>query len=262
MSMQDDHMGGVTNTSGNVMYKAAGRSFLVNGGAGCNITHNLIMEGGLGIYNFAGDDMVTSLPLYDNGTLHRGDKADYIWKTEQNLGVPNFSAIQETLLARRYPSFGRMLSVNSTLVGWASPAASNFAENIFINNTVGNICLRTSYGTNGRFCDEALDKATAPGWLPQDKNALLSSFVNRTGNLDGEWGWFPAHEQLEFVNQSLNIDSTSAGLVCDEFRRSIPDPRQYRPFVKQTFDGIPSFAGDNSKYTPVSALHLHTNAVL
>lgn len=104
-------MGGVTNASGNVMYKAAGRSFLANGGAGCNITHNLIMEGGLGTYNFAGDDMVSALPLFDNGTLHRGDKSDYIWKTEQDLGVANVAAIQNTLLARRYPSFGRMLSV-------------------------------------------------------------------------------------------------------------------------------------------------------
>lgn len=30
----DDHLGGITNCSGNVMYKAAGRSFLSNGGAG------------------------------------------------------------------------------------------------------------------------------------------------------------------------------------------------------------------------------------
>ena len=52
----DDHLGGVTNTSGNVMYKAAGRSFLVNGGAGNNITSNLIMETGLGIYNQAADN--------------------------------------------------------------------------------------------------------------------------------------------------------------------------------------------------------------
>ena len=35
---QDDHFGAVSNCSGNVMYKAAGRSFLVNGGAGNNIT--------------------------------------------------------------------------------------------------------------------------------------------------------------------------------------------------------------------------------
>ena len=52
------------------------------------------------------------------------------------------------------------------------------------------------------------------------------------------------------MNSSLNIDSTKGGLVCDEFRRTIPDPTEYRPFVKQRFYGIPSYAGDNSKYTP------------
>ena len=39
----DDHEGSISNCSGNVMYKAAGRAFLVNGGAGNNITHNLIV---------------------------------------------------------------------------------------------------------------------------------------------------------------------------------------------------------------------------
>ena len=63
----DDHLGGVTNTSGNVMYKAAGRSFLVNGGAGNNITSNLIMETGLGIYNQAADnsELRSSRPRFD-----------------------------------------------------------------------------------------------------------------------------------------------------------------------------------------------------
>ena len=61
----DDHLGGVTNTSGNVMYKAAGRSFLVNGGAGNNITSNLIMETGLGIYNQAADNSELDLVLLE-----------------------------------------------------------------------------------------------------------------------------------------------------------------------------------------------------
>ena len=72
----DDHMQAISNTSGNVMYKAAGRAFLVNGGAGNNITRNLIVNGGIGIYNQHYDDMTRDLPLYDNGTLKRGDKGD------------------------------------------------------------------------------------------------------------------------------------------------------------------------------------------
>ena len=59
-------------------------------------------------------------------------------------------------------------SVNSTAEGWASPAGSHFALNTFINNSVGNVCMRTSYAPTGLFCDRELIKARAPGWLPQD----------------------------------------------------------------------------------------------
>lgn len=70
----DDHEGSVSNCSGNVLYKAAGRAFLVNGGAANNITHNLVVNSGEAIYNQHADDMTRALPLYDNGTLKRGDK--------------------------------------------------------------------------------------------------------------------------------------------------------------------------------------------
>eukprot|EP01044_Picomonas_judraskeda_P000046 COSAG03_NODE_2_length_28887_cov_60.449825_31_plen_67_part_00 len=61
--LQDDHQNSESNVSGNVMYKAAGRAFLVNGGAGNNITHNLIINSGVAIYNQHADNMVKSLPL-------------------------------------------------------------------------------------------------------------------------------------------------------------------------------------------------------
>ena len=111
----DDYESSVSNCSGNVMYKAAGRAFLVNGGAANNITHNLCINGGVGIYNQHAENMVRDLPLYDNGTLKRGDKGDYIWRTEQTLGVGNFSALFGTPLAARFPTFSKLLSVNSTL---------------------------------------------------------------------------------------------------------------------------------------------------
>jgi hypothetical protein len=98
-----------------------------------------------------------------------GDKSDYIWKTCSALGLSDScgadlrKTLDETLLAKPFPSFARMLSINSTAVGWASPAASHFAENTVINMSVGNICMRTSYSSNGRFCDYALDTARSPG---------------------------------------------------------------------------------------------------
>ena len=120
------------------MYKAAGRAFLVNGGAGNNITHNLIVNSRIAIFNQHADNMVKSLPLYDNGTLKRGDKSDYIWKTEQALGVKDFRSIFNTSLAKRFPSFAKLLAVNSTTEGWASAANSTFTNNVFLNNSVSN----------------------------------------------------------------------------------------------------------------------------
>lgn len=58
----DDHFGGASNVSGNVLYKVAMYSLLVNGGAGNNVTRNLVMRGGQGISQRATDDMVTALP--------------------------------------------------------------------------------------------------------------------------------------------------------------------------------------------------------
>lgn len=63
----DDHFQAVTNASHNVLYKAAGRAFLVNGGGGSNITRNLIVNGGIGIFNQHADNITQALPLYDNG---------------------------------------------------------------------------------------------------------------------------------------------------------------------------------------------------
>ena len=40
----DDHFQSVSNCSANVMYKAAGRAFLVHGGAGSQINNNLIVS--------------------------------------------------------------------------------------------------------------------------------------------------------------------------------------------------------------------------
>merc|ERR1719199_1123854 len=67
----DDHYNSISNVSGNVMYKAAGRAFLVNGGAGSNITGNRLVNGGIGIFNQAYDDMTKDLAKYDDGTLKR-----------------------------------------------------------------------------------------------------------------------------------------------------------------------------------------------
>jgi len=240
----DDHMSTISNASHNILYKAAGRSFLVNGGAGNNITNNLIMNGGQGIFQQAYDDMTKDLPLYDNGTLKRGDKGDYIYKTESALGVDNYEALFTTNLSRRFPTFARMLSVNSTTAGWASAKDSNFRANIFVNNSVGNICFSKGFGDGSLICDEALDKNSVHG-------EPMKSFINSDGSLEGDFTWFPGAADLELVNKSLGIDSNHAGLQCDEWRRSMPMKSLFRPWVKAFFEEVPSTASGD--YTPEAA---------
>ena len=245
----DDHEGSVSNCSGNVLFKAAGRAFLVNGGAANNITHNLVVNGGQGIYNQHADDMTKALPLYDNGTLKRGDKGDYIWKTEMALGVKSFGELFDTPFAKRFPTFAKLLAVNSTTEGWASAADSNFRDNVFLNNSVGNICLLTGYHgtpTNPEsFCDAELALRQHTGKLPR--------LIDQTGSKEATWADFPgaAKGGLEFVNSKLGFDTGSMGLRCDEFRRTIPDPALFRPWVRARFEGVPSAAG--GKYTPEAA---------
>ena len=79
--------------------------------------------------------MVKPLPLYDNGTLKRGDKGDYIYKTFGALGVHSLQELGSTLLAKRFPSFARMMyalfsAYPSRLVGTLSCLPSRLAEMI------------------------------------------------------------------------------------------------------------------------------------
>eukprot|EP01052_Picozoa_sp_SAG31_P044065 SAG31_NODE_7550_length_1657_cov_2.932606_1_plen_297_part_00 len=223
------------------MYKAAGRAFLVNGGAGNNITHNLIINSGVAIYNQHADNMVKSLPLYDNGTLKRGDKSDYIWKTEQALGVKDYPSLFKTNLSKRFPSFAKLLSVNSTTEGWASAANSTFTHNICLNNTGGCVCLLTGYHSTPTNPEEFCDNNLPHHGMPK--------FIDQTGTHESTFDWFPKADQLEFKN--MGFDTTNMGLRCDAWRRSLPDPKKFRPWVKKVFDGVPSAA--SGKYTPEAA---------
>jgi hypothetical protein len=288
----DDHEGSVSNCSGNVMFKAAGRAFLVNGGAANNITHNLIVNSGEAIYNQHADDMTRDLPLYDNGTLKRGDKGDYIWyvcewqawsltdlwlksalchrKTENALGVKDYKGLFSTPFAKRFPTFARLLAVNSTTEGWASAAGSNFRDNVFLNNSAG-ICLLTGYHSTPsnpqRFCDGELALRQHNGKLPRlidmvgSKQAKWADFPGAcvSSHLFVSSFWYkrslrlfvPGAGDLEFVNATLGFNTGEMGLRCDEFRRTIPSAAKYRPWVKARFDGVPSAA--SGEYTPQAA---------
>ena len=111
---------------------------------------------------------------------------------------------------------------------------------------------------------------------------------DKSGSIEAEWAWFgDAATSLEFVNSTLGFDTRQMGLRCDGWRRefthsftfsvkcefsapislhsvlctvagSLPLATTYRPWVRQHFDGISSFAGNQSiglsrTYTPAAA---------
>ena len=115
--------------------------------------HNLLVNGGIGIYNHGDTGEITC----SNGTsnlsssgwdcLYRaaaGGGRDFLAGAEGATGAHGYAGLPDTPLAKRWPSFARLVAVNSTRAGWASAAHSNFRDNVFLNMS-RKICLLTSY---------------------------------------------------------------------------------------------------------------------
>lgn len=260
----DDHFGAVSNCSGNVLFKAAGIG-IATSGAGNNVTKNLIMNSGMAIAVSALEDMTRNLKMYDNGTLKRGDKMDYVWNAESALGVAgSYSTLFRTALAERFPTFGRLMSINSTQEGWASAGNQTFTGNVFINNSQGNICIEDAETRGGKegvhtwHCSAGRGHAgpSASPIAPLTNGSAFglpdSHYVDWRGSVDAEWSWFPGAAELEFSNSSLGFDTRQSGLHCDGWRRRIPDSLRYRPWVKAAFDGVPALP-EHGHYTPEAA---------
>ena len=69
------------------------------------------------------------------------------------------------------------------------------------------ICFLLNYhGTPadpGELCDEQLPRLPVP-------------YIDSGGSVAAEWGWFPEHRQLEFVNRTLGFDTSAMGLRCGD----------------------------------------------
>ena len=247
----DGHQQATSNVSLNVAYKAAGRAFLVNGGAKTNITRNLIINSGIGIFNENYDMEGTpnyvqdQLDMYDNGTLKRGDVGDFVWRTIQAVCGPNSSwdDLFTSAMAKRFPTFADMMKSNSSKEGWASCEGCDFSQNIFLNNS-----KRFSFSTrypNGSMVELYDKDAVNPPaeFLRGGKACIVKSEYT-----DAAWSEFPKHASLEFKALGGAIDTTVTGLRCDEFRRAMPVKSDYRNWARNWFEGVAS-------YTPLCDPH-------
>ena len=239
----DGHQQATSNVTLNVLYKMAGRAFLLGGGASNNVTQNLIVNSGIGIYN-ANNDMDPTptyvqdmLDKYDNGTLKRGDTGDFVWRTLQAVGGPKsmWQDMFTSTLALRFPTFSEMMKHNSSKLGWASCESNNFSANIFLNNS-------NRFGFLTRFENGSLvELFDEQAVHPPASHMSCKPCIIEADYTDAEFSDFPKHEQLEFKAFGGAIDTTKAGLRCDEFRRSMPSKAEYRAWAREYFDGISSY---------------------
>jgi len=204
---------------GNILYKAAHRAVLVNGGAANVVRGNLFIRGYIGAYvTSAYADKARGLARqYDSGTLRRGDKMDYVWRCEQVVGRQGWN---RPPWSSRYPRFRQVMNEDPY---W--PTACRFEGNLFCGN-VERFQYRTGWGEKG-----VGDIHKARG-------------IQVAGNVDVALDAFRSPERLDFRFRRNRrppegfkaIPFEAIGLFRDSHRTRLPDKKAYRAAVRKRFE--------------------------
>ena len=227
----DDHDAGDTITE-NIFYKAAHRAVLINGGAGHTVTSNIFLNGYIGIYNTLAnaEKAYNAIPRFDSGEAKRGDKGDYIWRTERVVGKEGWN---KEPWSSRYPLFKKIMNQEKMRF---YPIECKFNDNLFSNNAE-NIQFRVKYGNNG-----VEDIETVP-------------YIETSGNREIGMDLFIDPDSMDF-RYKKNVRETGLpdipfdkiGLYEDQCRHKVPDKRSYRAILRQKFETRPSYSPD-AKYS-------------
>lgn len=221
---QDDLDAGDTITE-NVFYKAAHRAVLLNGGAAHLVTANLLLNGYIGIYNTSAwaEKAYANIAKFDAGELKRGDKGDYIWRTEQVVGTEGWN---KEPWSSRYPSFKKIMNQEKMRF---YPIECQFKDNLFSGNAQ-NIQFRTGWGQS-----DFADIETIP-------------YIETSGNREIEMDVFVKPDALDFrYRQDAQTDGfpdipfENIGLYKDQYRQKGPDKTAYREAIRQRFKERHSF---------------------
>ena len=219
----------------NVFYKAAHRAILLNGGAAHRVERNIFLEGYIGLYQTESyaQGAYDDIPLYDNGTLTRGDVGDYIWRTEQVVGVEGWN--NEPWLSH-YPLFATVMN-QEMMRFW--PIENYYNDNMFYGNADSNLQYRfSSTSTTTDF-------------------AALPSYISASGNRDITPDVFvdPSKLNFKFVDDAPvwapAIPFQNVGLYIGDGRTAMPDKDTYREIIKEHFAGRPSY-DDSASYDPAT----------
>ena len=219
----------------NLFYKAAHRAVLINGGAGHTVKGNCFLQGHIGIYNTesGSEKICQDQARYDAGELKRGDKTDYIWRTEQAIGPEGWN--QEPW-ASRYPLF-RMIMNQERKRFW--PIECDFSNNCFSGN-FRDIEYRFASGEQG-----VKDISEVPH-IRAENNRTISMTVFRDPNaMDFRYRTRRNDRDLP------DIHFEDIGLFQDRFRPNPPDKQAYRQAVQRRFAQRKSYDPD-ARYDPQS----------
>jgi hypothetical protein len=233
---QDDHDAGDTIIE-NLFYKAAHRAVLLNHGAGHTVSRNVFVDGNIGIYNanaLSSKDFAT-IAEFDSGKKKRGDKGDYIWRTEQVVGEKGWN---NSPWKDKYPLFQKVMNQEKMRF---FPIECTFTDNLFCGNNQ-NIVFLTSYGKNGT------------------KDISTIDYITTANNRDVTKDIFVDAEQMDFrikpsVKNSPVIPFEKIGLYADKYRTDVPDKEKYRRAIREKFAGRKSYDAD-AKYDPATIIDL------
>lgn len=217
----------------NLFYKAAHRAVLINGGAGQTVRKNIFLQGHIGIYNREVGCEKTWLDQarYDKGELKRGDKTDYLWKTEQVVGKAGWN--KEPWISR-YPLFAKIMNQEKRRF-W--PIECDFSDNYFCGN-FRNIEYRV-------------------GWGPADiKDISKAKHIHSENNRSIPMHVFKDPSVLNFnytsdqtAKRLPDIQFERIGLYQDAYRTNPPNKKRYRKAVRNKLVKRKSF-DDKAKYDP------------
>ncbi|MFH1498019.1 MAG: right-handed parallel beta-helix repeat-containing protein [Verrucomicrobiota bacterium] len=200
---------------GNVFYKVGYRAVMLNGGAAQTVTNNLFVENYINVFQTASkaESYRGERKDYDSGRLKRGDKTDYLWRTEQITGPEGW---KRGPWAEAYPEFARAMASDPY-----SPVMTSVTRN----------------RTHGVIDREVLLRSVPDGMVvPEPMTA-----VPRTAFVDPDALDFRFKPGFEPNDGFAAIPFERIGLVPDAFRPDPPDRATYRRAVCRLHKDRPAY---------------------
>jgi hypothetical protein len=232
----------------NIFYKAAHRAICINGGAGFKVNRNIFLNGNIGIFNTEAlaEETYEMQAKYDKGELLRGDKADYIWRTEQVVGKEGWN---RKPWITKYPDFAKIMN-QGKMRFW--PIDCDFSDNCFAGN-FQDIQYRTGYGKA-----DMKEISEVPFIRAANNRQISMDVFTNSGKMNF------TYKNKDIASKWPDIQFDKIGLYKDKFRVNPPDKNKYRNAISKRFASCKSFDPD-AVYNPTTIndlIYFNTGKIL